>query len=220
MAEGKKGFLLYADYQELFEELSDEDAGQLVKHIFKYVNDKDPETENKMVKISFIPIKRQLKRDLDKYEETKAVRSKAGKASAAAKKLKKEQDSTTSSDDQQTPTKSTHVNTIQQTPTKSTDKDNVNDTVNDIDKVRDINVLNAFKENVIKECEDLGFDESIYIPFMEHWTERDFESKCYAWQVPETFIIKSRLKGWKKNHDKDNPKEQKNSISESDLWIK
>jgi hypothetical protein len=75
---------------------------------------------------------------------------------------------------------------------------------------RDITVLNAFKENVLNEAKELNLDKSIYIPFLEHWTERDFESKCYAWQVPETFIIKSRLKGWKKNNDKDLPKKTKN----------
>ncbi len=77
---------------------------------------------------------------------------------------------------------------------------------------RDITILNAFKENVLTEAKELNFDKSIYIPFLEHWTERDFESKCYAWQVPETFVIKSRLKGWKRNDNKDKP------VTEKNLW--
>ena len=68
-----------------------------------------------------------------------------------------------------------------------------------INENRDIIVLNAFKKNVIETAKELSFSKSIVTPFLEHWTERDFESKCYAWQVPETFVIKSRLKGWKKN---------------------
>ena len=49
MADGKKGFILYADYLELFTELSNEDAGKLIKHILLYVNDKNPETKDHLV---------------------------------------------------------------------------------------------------------------------------------------------------------------------------
>ena len=81
----------------------------------------------------------------------------------------------------------------------SYDKHMENENVNEN---RDINVLNAFKENVIETAKELSYSKSIFIPFLEHWTERDFESGGYAWQVPETFVIKSRLKGWKKNGEK------------------
>jgi hypothetical protein len=68
MAENKKSFVAYCDWQETFEELSDEEAGKLVKHLFKYVNDENPETSDKLTKMCFIPIKQSLKRDLKKYE--------------------------------------------------------------------------------------------------------------------------------------------------------
>lgn len=70
MAEGKKVFNAYADWIEIFEALPDENAGQLAKHIFRYVNDKlgDNEAhENPLVNMGFIPIKSTLKRDLKKY---------------------------------------------------------------------------------------------------------------------------------------------------------
>lgn len=79
MAENKKSFLLYSDYQELFEALSDENAGKLIKHIMKYVNDESPSTTDEVVNISFIPIKLQLKRDLKKWEGTSANRSETGR---------------------------------------------------------------------------------------------------------------------------------------------
>ena len=78
MAENKKSFLLYSDYKELFLELSDQDAGQLIKHIFSYVNDENPISENPIVKISFIPIKNQLKRDLKVWEVSKEDKSNSG----------------------------------------------------------------------------------------------------------------------------------------------
>ena len=68
MAQGKKSFQLYTEWIEVFEELDHRDAGQLIKHIFRYVNDLNPQTENQLVSLSFIQIKQQLKRDLKKWE--------------------------------------------------------------------------------------------------------------------------------------------------------
>lgn len=71
MAKDKKSFLLYCDQIHLFEGLDDIEAGKLIKHIFNYVNDKNPEPIDKITKIAFEPIKHQLKRDLVKYEALK-----------------------------------------------------------------------------------------------------------------------------------------------------
>ncbi len=68
MAKDKKGFMLYADQKEVVNELPDDIAGKLFKHIYSYVNDENPETDDLLIKIAFAPIKHQLKRDLKKYE--------------------------------------------------------------------------------------------------------------------------------------------------------
>jgi hypothetical protein len=83
--QGKKSFVLYADQREVFEELSNEDAGKLIKHIYAYVNDENPETEDKLIRLAFLPIKTQLKRDLKLWEDKKQVRSEAGKKGGLAK---------------------------------------------------------------------------------------------------------------------------------------
>lgn len=88
---GKKSFLMYVDYLELFEELSDEDAGQLIKHIFRYVNDLDPTTDSPIVRASFIPIKLHLKRDLLKWKKTSEIRSEIGKKGGLASGKKRKQ---------------------------------------------------------------------------------------------------------------------------------
>lgn len=54
----------------VFEELTDEQAGKLIKHIFEYVNDMDPELKDQILKVCFAPIKAQLKRDLDEWKQT------------------------------------------------------------------------------------------------------------------------------------------------------
>lgn len=135
MAENKKGFILYADQKELFEQLPDEKAGALIKHIFQYVNDEEPETNDLIVNLAFTPIKQQFKRDLQKWKKTREGRSKAGKASAEARKNKK----------QQVSTNSTSVNKGQQVSTNSTVNDNVNVNVTVNDNVNDIKEINFDK---------------------------------------------------------------------------
>lgn len=76
---GKKSFILYCDSIHTFNELTDEEAGKLIKHIFAYTNDQDPQTDDKLIKIAFEPIKQQLKRDLKDWESEKSQRSNAGK---------------------------------------------------------------------------------------------------------------------------------------------
>ncbi len=79
MAENKKSFILYCDIVKTVEKLPNEVAGELFKHLLDYVNDRDPKTDNLLVEVAFEPIKQQLKRDLEKYEESKVSRSDSGK---------------------------------------------------------------------------------------------------------------------------------------------
>ena len=68
MAEGKKSFVMYCEWQELFTKLDDAQSGRLIKHIFAYVNDQNPEPPDVITDIAFTQIKQQFKRDLKKYE--------------------------------------------------------------------------------------------------------------------------------------------------------
>tara|TARA_R110000868_G_scaffold280160_2_gene540230 strand:+ start:767 stop:1432 length:666 start_codon:yes stop_codon:yes gene_type:complete len=142
MAENKKSFVLYSDYNEVFSELSNNDAGELIKHILKYVNDEDPVTENPIVKVSFIPIKLQLKRDLVKYEDKKEQWSEAGKRSAESRRLKKLNESNERS------TESTNVKTVSTESTVT-----VNDTVT-------VNVINKIDYQALLETLNTAFSRS------------------------------------------------------------
>jgi hypothetical protein len=82
MAKDKKSFILYVDQKDLFNKLPDEIAGKLIKHIYAYVSDENPESEDLIVNIAFEPIKQQLKRDLKLFEEKRVKRSEAGMAGA------------------------------------------------------------------------------------------------------------------------------------------
>ncbi len=68
MAQGKKSFLFYADWGDSFDELSNEDAGKLIKHLCDYVRDKNPETDSVLIKALFAQFRNTLKRDLVKWD--------------------------------------------------------------------------------------------------------------------------------------------------------
>jgi hypothetical protein len=69
MADGKNKIIIYRDWLTTFEALQDEEAGKLVKHLFRYVNDLNPEPPDRLTALLFEPIKQALKRDLKRYEE-------------------------------------------------------------------------------------------------------------------------------------------------------
>lgn len=88
MAEDKKGFVLYADLIHTIRKMPEDKAGKLFLTILMYVNDENPIVDDIVVDLVFEPIKRQMKRDLIKYETKKKQWSEAGKASAAKRSTK------------------------------------------------------------------------------------------------------------------------------------
>ena len=79
----KNSFLIYLDYQEQFELLTDEQAGQLIKAIIKYEKTGEITKLEGMTKMAFSFIKQQLDRDSEKWKEEKQKRSEAGKRGMA-----------------------------------------------------------------------------------------------------------------------------------------
>lgn len=147
MASGKKSFIAYSDWYGMFKALPDEIAGKLIKHIFSYVNDENPSTEDYVINALFEQIKSTLKRDLVKWEKEREQRSFAGKRSAEIRSAKTNERSTT-------------VNEIERNSTDNVNVSvNVNDNVN-VNKKRVVNkftpppqidVVNYFIENGYKE---------------------------------------------------------------------
>jgi len=78
MAKDKKTVVIYSDWIATFDKLTDEEAGKLIKHLLRYVNDQNPEAD-RMTELLFAQMQQQLKRDLKKWEQIKEARSKAGR---------------------------------------------------------------------------------------------------------------------------------------------
>lgn len=86
---GKKSFVLYNDTKELWESLSDEQAGKLIKHIYSYAVGDDPNPPDDMTRLLSIQIKKALDRDQNKWEAVKEARSISGKKGGRPPKVKK-----------------------------------------------------------------------------------------------------------------------------------
>ena len=117
MADNKKSFILYCDLIHTVSKMPDDKAGELFKHILKYVNDENPVTDDLIIQLTFEPIKQQLKRDLSAWNSEREQRSLAGKKGMEARWGKKDN------------TVITKDNAVIPAITKITD--NVNVTVND-----------------------------------------------------------------------------------------
>jgi len=195
MAENKKGFVLYADQKIIFEELTDEEAGILIKHVFKYVNDENPILENRIITMAFNPIKLQLKRDLKRWESIRLKRSEAGKKSAESR--------------QQNQQVLTSVESVEQVLTKSTvivnDNVNVNVNVNDNVNVNVINIINNWFYDFENgnEILEIARRNNLTIEFIK---EKLHEFKKYAeLEYPNYGKFVSHFKNWiVKNNPKDN----------------
>ncbi len=189
MAENKKSIIIYADWGNVFDELSDDEAGQLIKHFFDYIRDKNPEPKNKLIKIAFEPMKLSLKRDLEKWEEIKEKRSLAGQISAENRK-------------KQAATNSTHVESVQQTSTKATVSVSVNgsDSVNDINKkVNSVSLADRklkFSSTLEPFLEKYG--RSMLSAFNNYWTEPNKSKTKMRFEDEKFWDITKRLATWNK----------------------
>ncbi len=152
MAQGKKSFLLYCDQRGLFDKLPDEYAGRLIKHIFAYVNDENPETDDLVLTMAFEAIKTALKRDLQKYQEFVERQRVNGKSGGRPKK----------------PNESQKTQAFSEKPKKA---DNDNDSVSDNENE------NVKKKNTFPSIEDVkdffrekGYSQDTAVKAFEYYS--------------------------------------------------
>lgn len=88
----KNSFLMYLDYQEQFELLTDEQAGQLIKAIIKYEKSGEIPELDGMLKMAFSFIKTQLDRDREKYNKKCEKNKENGRRGGRPKKEEKQKD--------------------------------------------------------------------------------------------------------------------------------
>lgn len=143
MAEGKKGFVLYADYRGVICKLTDVKAGRLFKHIMMYVNDENPVTEDEVIELVFEPIKQQLKRDLEKWKHKSEVRSELGKQGGLKSGEKRRQ----SKQNEANEAIASNLKQNEQVTVNVNVTGNVNDTIIPKDRLDEFMIENLNEEN-------------------------------------------------------------------------
>ena len=187
MAKDKTSFILYADQRSYFDKLSDDEAGRLIKHIFSYVNDENPNPIDRITDLSFEPIKLQLKRDLKKYEVVVDRNKQNGLLGGRPKNQKEPKEPSGLIDN----------------PTEPKKADNDNDNENDILKRK--NILKKKLDEYVKE-----YGKQLIYDFFLYWSEHGDNDRKMRFEKERTFGIKARLNTWKNraNGKYDNPNQK------------
>lgn len=88
----KSSFLIYLDYEEQFNLLTDEELGQLIRAIIKYEKTKEISQLEGVIKMAFSFIKTQLDRDREKYQAKCEKNRENAKKGGRPKKEEKQMD--------------------------------------------------------------------------------------------------------------------------------
>lgn len=151
----KDSFILYLEQKQIFEMLTDEEAGQLIKAIFEYEDTGQTVTLDRSLQIAFLPIKNVLDRNKEKYEKV-VERNKKN----IEKRWNKEDTKNT-----------TGKNGISKN-TKNTDNDNENDNEHDNDNDNEHDNDKKEKSKKRKTFDDV-FSENHFSNDLEN-TIKDF----------------------------------------------
>lgn len=224
MAEDKKSFILYSDSYGLIKQLPDEIAGRLLKHIFSYVNDENPISDELILNVAFEPIKMQLKRDLIKYESNKEDKKLNGRLGnlkrwnpdlyekVISKKLSIE-DAEIIAISRKSSLSDKNNSEATKNIANIAVNDNVNVSVNDNvtvkEKKEDIDSRKLkFSHTLQPFLETYGKD--FLNDFYKYWTEPNKSNSKFRMELEKTWSLERRLETWDKNNKNfNNNKSQK-----------
>lgn len=153
----KKSLLLYYDYKDQFEMLTDEQLRNLIYAMIEF-DKNDTEIElDKMTKMAFAPIKRKLKDDKKKWIEMCKTNSENGKKSHQKNEL-------------------TTVNDRQRMVTKLTDIDSDSDS--DSEKDKDSDSVCVINNTLLEPPHDTNTIFDFALTLDENYKEKSLKSSC------------------------------------------
>lgn len=148
----KKSFIMYLDNIDIFSELTDEEAGKLIKAIFEYENTGAISELDRLLKVAFLSIKKGLDANREKYARVCERRKQAGKQGGRPKKTVETEEKPNAFLKKQ----KKHLVLTKSKKSiwffkkaKKPDTDTVTDTVNDTDTVTDTELYNMNNINNI-----------------------------------------------------------------------
>ena len=209
----KDSFILYTEQKEVIDKLSDEQAGKLIKAIYKYVEtEKMPELD-KLLDIVIIPFKQNLDRNKEKYNKISEIRDKAGAKGGKQKKQKQTKE----------------INCNDNVNDKVNENANVN--VNDNDKVSD-SCVDGLQKIIDFYNENIGLITPYGVEVLEDYSkDMPTDLIIYAMQISVEAnkrtikYIKAILNNWQKAgirtlvQAKDENHKKKNESKEIEEWL-
>ena len=228
MAENKKSFVLYSDSQGLVNQLPDDVAGRLLKHIYAYVNDENPVSDELLLNIAFEPIKQHLKRDLVKWQSTRETKSNNGNLGNLKRYnpdlFQKVESGNLTLQDAINIAKTRKNSHSDNLPSQEVAKLAVNVSVNDSvsDNVNDIEIKNNIENRKLKFASTLKpfvdvFGRDTIKDFYEYWTEPNKSNTKFRQELEKTWSVERRLQTWSKNENnfkKPNKNEKHEQLTE------
>ena len=177
----KKSFVMYESWGAAIEKMNNEQAGELIKAIYAYQKDPDAVPEDPALAFVFELIKQQLDADSQRYKESCAARSEAGKKGGRPK--------ANASDKKQMVSTESKKSKCFSEKAKKADNDNEYDNdlkkENTIDGVKEKRFAPPTLENVSEYCREMGYTNVDAERFIDFYTSN-------GWMVG-----KNRMKDWK-----------------------
>ena len=203
----KDSFILYTEQKEVVNKLTDEQAGKLIKAIYEYVStEKMPELDP-LLDIAITPIKQNIDKNADKYEEVKRKKSEAGKIGAEIKKQKQ----ANANFAKQTVAKQANANFAKQTVANQAVNvnDNVNVNVNDDDNNNNVVVGDSCVDGLQDVIDFYNDNIGLITPYglevlSDYAKEMSYDVIIYAMQkaveanIRTIQYIKGTLNNWQK----------------------
>ena len=184
----KSSFLIYLDYEEQFNLLTDEQIGQLMRAIIKYEKTREIPQLNGIVKMAFSFIKTQLDRDREKYEARCEKNRENAKKGGRPRKNQKDNLKANGFNENQMDAKKPDDD-------KEDEEDNEEDIDNDLllkkekeEKLqqRFIECLNSFNTNAISEC--IKYLDELPFEVIDYVLSKTSGIKCPNWNYANTIL--------------------------------
>lgn len=184
----KSSFLIYLDYEEQFNLLTDEQIGRLMRAIIKYEKTREISQLNGIVKMAFSFIKTQLDRDREKYEARCEKNRENAKKGGRPRKNQKDNLKANGFNENQMDAKKPDDD-------KEDEEDNEEDIDNDLllkkekeEKLqqRFIECLNSFNINAISEC--IKYLDELPFEVIDYVLSKTSGIKCPNWNYANTIL--------------------------------
>ena len=191
MAAGKKIVNVYIEWGDLFEKLTDDEAGRLIKHFFRYVSDQNPEAPDRLTDIAFEPIKKQLQRDLKKWESICERNHENGKKGGRPPK---------------NPNNPVGLNGFMEKPKKADEEEDEDEEDERYKSSSDFPKSHTPKKSIQEREADFKrsvaqkaaafYPEKMINDFVNYWTEKNEGGKKMRFEMQKVFDVSRRLNTW------------------------